>query len=59
MKLNRGIECGSLHVLGSSKDEFVIFGGNLKEGPTNECWKYNLKEETCDLIGQMQSKRIL
>ncbi|EAR91022.2 kelch motif protein (macronuclear) [Tetrahymena thermophila SB210] len=59
MKLNKGIECGNLHILEQSKDEFVIFGGNCKEGPTNECWRYNLKKQTYELIGKMQAKRVL
>ncbi|KAL4506445.1 hypothetical protein ABPG72_000016 [Tetrahymena utriculariae] len=59
MKLNKGIECGNLHILEQSNDEFVIFGGNCKEGPTNECWRYNLKKQTSELIGKMQTKRVL
>lgn len=51
MKMNKGMECGSLHVLESSRDEFIIFGGNLNNGPTNEIWKYNLRKNSNEMIG--------
>jgi len=61
MKLNKGVECGNIHVLGGmdNPDELLILGGNGKDGGTAECWVHNLAKNTSRCVGKMNSSRVL
>lgn len=59
MTLNMGIECGSLHTSTMRPDEFVIFGGNTKNGGSRDSYSHNLLDQSSQLVGSMKTRRVL